>query len=693
MLKKVSVYEISEELGVSSHDVIRKAKELGIILKTPQSLVSSDDADKIINYIKTVKSSKLVTQIIPETDKLYIKQITKIIDVNEEVNKKPELKQGLISEVPTGIQNKDFDNDNSNKIVLNRKGLVIIKKKKIFNDTIIDTKSVNESSFSSSKEILSENSSRNDEMGKDTLILDNFPKITITIKNLKNINYLKWNVHNKKGIYGIIGENGVGKSSLITCLAQLINKETFKTEFSGVGYYENTIITYEFDSYNINWIKNKNSDNQWKQDYNDKVSMNSIDGFFESSIINGKRFNKIDNYIKNDLEYRETDEIYNASEFITKEMNYILYGKRIELYKFDNLVQIKAKRRKEKNKKKDDNSPKEYFVKTYKYYAVQLDEKKFLKEYLFSTGEYILLQLLKFLNEHINKNSVIPKLIIIDEIEIALHPLAQERLMERLKLFSEKYNFIVIFATHSFHIIEQIDKKNRFFIYRDEEKSIKVENNVNIGYLNTKLYKHQFFDYILLVEDKLAKKYLECTLNEIFEKSGIPNYQIISIGGADKVFEINRENSIFKYFGEAKVLSIPDQDKKDKFGEYKALQLMEITIPIENNIEEFIYSKYKNDDIEFIKIFEKFINEEYYKNTPLTFTKSFEIKKTKQFIKDIGCKIAKDTKNPKDKNIEIYFGAEIIVEIVKFIYSITNKSNEFREFKNKLIGFFEVKNI
>ena len=48
--------------------------------------------------------------------------------------------------------------------------------------------------------------------------------------------------------------------------------------------------------------------------------------------------------------------------------------------------------------------------------------------------EYILLQLLKFLNDYVNKNNLIPKLIVIDEIEIALHPLAQERLIEKLKI-------------------------------------------------------------------------------------------------------------------------------------------------------------------------------------------------------------------------------------------------------------------
>ena len=299
-----------------------------------------------------------------------------------------------------------------------------------------------------------------------------------------------------------------------------------------------------------------------------------------------------------------------------------------------------------------------------------------------------LLQLLKFLNDYANRDNNIPKLIVIDEIEIALHPLAQERLVERLKIFCTEYNLIVIFATHSFHIIEQINKKNRFFIYKDDEKKIQIENNVNMGYLNTKLYKHQFFDYILLVEDRLSKKYLECTLSEIFELN-IPRYEIITIDGADKVFEINRENKIYKYFGDAKIISIPDEDKKDKFKEYKDHKFIEIYIPVEKNIEDFIYKKYKMNDNKFVSQFEEFVNKKYYRGTLNSFKKIYEEKSAKNFFKDIGCQIARETKNPINETIEIFLSNEITTDLVEFIFTYTNMSNEFKSFKGKLKSFFD----
>ena len=659
MLDKVRVFEIAEEAGSTSYEVMQKAKELGIILKTAFATVSYDEAENITEYIMTGKKPKIEKKI----DDKIIK--------------------------PNNIEASNFTNHNDKKHLINtmtvpkRKGLVIIKKK------IPDNKEI--------KQQLKNHQSYNQvdkHIKNEDVILENFPDITITIENLKNISELKWKVHKENGIYGIIGENGVGKSSLLTCLAQLINKETFKNEFSGVGYYDNSKITYSFNDNHMTWIKNKNTENNWRQDTNDQLVMPTIDGFFESSILNGKRFNKVDNYIKNDLEFRHEDIINKASDFIINEMNYILYGNKENLYKFHNLVQIKAKRRKIKKQntmlKKYNNSTKEFSIKEYKYYALKLDdyEKKFLKEYLFSTGEYILLQLLKFLNDYVNKNNLIPKLIVIDEIEIALHPLAQERLIEKLKIFCTEYNLIVIFATHSFHIIEQINKKNRFFIYKDDEKKIQIENNVNMGYLNTKLYKHQFFDYILLVEDRLSKKYLECTLSEIFELN-IPRYEIITIGGADKVFEINRENKIYKYFGDAKIISIPDEDKKDKFKEYKDHKFIEIYIPVEKNIEDFIYKKYKMNDNKFVSQFEEFVNKKYYRGTLNSFKKIYEEKSAKNFFKDIGCQIARETKNPINETIEIFLSNEITTDLVEFIFTYTNMSNEFKSFKGKLKSFFD----
>lgn len=59
MSDKVRVYEIAEEMGTSSSEVIIKAKDLRFNLKSPQSALNYQDAEELLNYIITGKSNRL----------------------------------------------------------------------------------------------------------------------------------------------------------------------------------------------------------------------------------------------------------------------------------------------------------------------------------------------------------------------------------------------------------------------------------------------------------------------------------------------------------------------------------------------------------------------------------------------------------------------------------------------------------
>jgi len=154
MSDKVRVYEIAEEAGASSQDVITKAKDLGIELKSPQSAVSFEDAEEIANYIMTGKSSKLVKKTATKPKKVVepkveaepeikidipVKEETLKEEKKQEI-KKPEIKKVAISkpkpldkpisEAPKEELSKpEVNPENTNKIVPKRRGLKIIKKK------------------------------------------------------------------------------------------------------------------------------------------------------------------------------------------------------------------------------------------------------------------------------------------------------------------------------------------------------------------------------------------------------------------------------------------------------------------------------------------------------------------------------------------------------------------------------------
>ncbi len=147
MSDTVRVYEIAEEAGASSQDVITKAKDLGIDLKSAQTTVSYEDAEEITNYILTGKSKRIKESVPAKPKKVekpqeIEKEITKEIEkpvAKEEAIKtevtKPEVKKVAISKPmqKAPISNKQENNietsDEQNKIVPKRKGLVIIKKK------------------------------------------------------------------------------------------------------------------------------------------------------------------------------------------------------------------------------------------------------------------------------------------------------------------------------------------------------------------------------------------------------------------------------------------------------------------------------------------------------------------------------------------------------------------------------------
>ncbi|RXJ84526.1 translation initiation factor IF-2 [Arcobacter cloacae] len=157
MSDKVRVYEIAEEAGASSQDVIAKAKDLGIELKSPQSAVSYEEAEEITKYIMTGKSSKLPSKSTSKAKKIVKKEEAIVESKNDEIVveekvkvetkqpeienevKKPELKKVVISKpvlkTPSKVEEEntekpDLNSDNPNKIVPKRRGLVIIKKKK-----------------------------------------------------------------------------------------------------------------------------------------------------------------------------------------------------------------------------------------------------------------------------------------------------------------------------------------------------------------------------------------------------------------------------------------------------------------------------------------------------------------------------------------------------------------------------------
>ncbi len=145
MSDNVRVYEIAEEAGASSNEVITKAKDLGIELKSSQSAVSFEDAEEIANYIMTGKSSKLLKKPVAKVKKAVSKkeevkeEDIKLVEVKKPVLKEEEKEEAKFVETETkkeGSKEKSsIKTVEPNKIIPKRRGLKIIKKNKLREDT------------------------------------------------------------------------------------------------------------------------------------------------------------------------------------------------------------------------------------------------------------------------------------------------------------------------------------------------------------------------------------------------------------------------------------------------------------------------------------------------------------------------------------------------------------------------------
>ncbi|OCL88642.1 Translation initiation factor IF-2 [Aliarcobacter thereius] len=136
MSDKVKVFEIAEEAGSNSAEIMQKAKELGIELKTAQASVSFEDAEEIMQYILTGKSKRIKEEIVtPKKVKKEEPKTENKVEAKKEEIAKEEIKKE-IKESKTNINNEQ---DNIVKVMPKRKGLVIIKKRR---DSELDNKTV-----------------------------------------------------------------------------------------------------------------------------------------------------------------------------------------------------------------------------------------------------------------------------------------------------------------------------------------------------------------------------------------------------------------------------------------------------------------------------------------------------------------------------------------------------------------------
>lgn len=381
--------------------------------------------------------------------------------------------------------------------------------------------------------------------------------LNVKINNIKNIVSANIEFPFDNGIYTIVGSNGCGKSTIMLCLAQLISHQLDRLTNSDIK--EDSFVEFEIRGEKAKWV---NRSGKWINE----GSYLKFNGLYEGSLFYGTRFEDSTNIEQKIASGQITEqEIVDADNYVKRQMSYILHG---DLTHYTSLKRIKNKFVAQKLAIK--NRP--YFINV---------DGCLVSQYRMSSGECLLVSLLHFLYNSIVRRSLPADqkiLVLIDELELALHPIAVLRLVDFLKdLVKEHPNLVIYLSTHSPEVIRTIPPIDLFRI-NNSEGVISAETNCYPSYLIRDLYSNVSPDFLLLVEDELA----QIVVNKVLSKYSLRTTKLIHcvpVGGWENVLTLHRELYSKKVLGtNTTIVSILDGDIA------KNLTREQMKLPLEFNL-------------------------------------------------------------------------------------------------------------
>lgn len=356
----------------------------------------------------------------------------------------------------------------------------------------------------------------------------------MTINKIKSINSLEIDLPIDKGLYAITGQNGSGKSTVVTCASSVFFNMKMH-EYFGITEPDSSI-KFELGSAKRSWFKLP--DGRWRKSSDGRMN---IKGFYEGSIIFGNRFRNTNYQLLKRLDRIDDSILKVAPDFIRQNLGKILHNNP-EFY--DKLLSINNA----------DAGPNINFTGDIFYYQ---KSGKRVSQFHMSTGENLLISVLNSINirnsDRANLNK--PCILFLDEIELALHPSSLKRLLAFLKQISIEYNYAIYFSTHSIELISNITPENIFFIERHADNSIEVLNPCYPAYATRILYDHSGYDTIILVEDDLAKEIIQ----RLLRKHSLLTNKLVHVlpcGGFTNVIDLSKEVVNSNLVGKTSTISI-----------------------------------------------------------------------------------------------------------------------------------------
>ncbi len=414
-------------------------------------------------------------------------------------------------------------------------------------------------------------------------------QLKLNIKNIKNISAAKLEIPFENGIYTFVGTNGCGKSTLMLCLAQLISNQLRRLTKNDLQKDSSVEITIN-DSTAI-W-KPIDQTHEWSFDSKNWIRYR---GLYEGSLFYGTRFEDSTN-VEHMMESNQIlhNYIVDADNYVKHYMSYILHG---DLDHYKTLKRLKNR-----------TIAQELNIKNLPYF-IDIDGK-IISQYKMSSGECLLVSLLHFLYNSIERRSIPihqKAIVLIDELELALHPIAVARLMSFFKeLVKNHSNLVIYLSTHSQEVIRTMSPLDLYKI-NNIKGNLTIENNCYPSYLIRDLYSNITPDFLLLVEDQLA----QLIVNKLLSKYSLRSAKLIHcvpVGGWKNVLDLHKELYTKKILGtNTNIISILDGDVQGELNKNQK-KLPHLLLPIPS-VEKFLYAIIKKNEHPQLK---RIINDKYF---------------------------------------------------------------------------------
>lgn len=365
----------------------------------------------------------------------------------------------------------------------------------------------------------------------------------VTLRNVKKISELRFEIPDP-GVWVLTGLNGSGKTSLFASIYRIKAQHAFQK------FYKTSPLEHRLDSYDKTEIEYEINGEVAKYHYGGQrwraTPRRNANLFDQSPYPNIEYIEASGDRIEPFPEEIQPRRLRPAPAAIKSFLTHVLSEE-----KWDNLQYVNTQR----------GVSNDAYLIPYKVSG----RNYYFSEKSFSLGELCTLKLAK-------KICAVPanSLLLIDEVEMALHPQAQVRLLQKITEMASEKNLTILFSTHSATLIKNANRKNLIQLKLGSDGKVSVVNGAfPAQVLGDIAFDDELAaDFVFYVEDKQAKLLAEqmfgmymatCHPDENYR----PLYKVAPVGGFVQVLEmLNSSSSIFP--SHVKRYAILDEDVKSE---------------------------------------------------------------------------------------------------------------------------------